>query len=109
MPAYTPPSYLGPLGPLGPAEPPVDISISSAPPPQPQPVNPLMPFQGPGAEQSPPQPPGAGDPQNMLNSLLLVSPKNPGSKNPQVIMPAFIPPPPPAAPFPSSHATYEVK
>jgi hypothetical protein len=47
----------------------------------------------------------------MLNSLLLVSPKGPGSgsKNPQVIMPAFIPPPPPAAPFPSSHATYEVK
>jgi hypothetical protein len=43
------------------------------------------------------------DPQALLNYLLSVSTNEPGAK---VLMPVFVPPPPPL-PYPASHATYE--
>jgi hypothetical protein len=100
------PAFPGPLAPAATNAPAaVALSASSTAFPL-APADPIMPFPVPDWAQpvAPPPPEGAGvDPQALLARLLTASTNDPG---PRIIMPVFVPPPPPA-PFPSSHATYE--
>ena len=81
-----------------------DAETSAAPPPSPQP-DAITPFPVPASSLPSPATAGEVDPQALLTYLLSVSTNKPGVK---VIMPAFIPPAPPA-PFASSHATSETR
>lgn len=77
--------------------------ITASPDIPPAPPAPVVPFQMPGVNGPAQPPPGAIDPQTLLNSLLVTPTNDSGAR---VVMPLFVPPAPPQA-FPSSHATYE--
>ena len=101
MPAQTPTA--GPANPV-PLAP--DVDYAAGPPPPSEAAAPppgVPPYTGPGPLQLSPPAETSIDPMALLNYYLSVATNGMG---PRVVMPVFIPPPPPA-PSPVSRATYE--